>query len=82
MIFRRGKDNARRTRRCCADRGLDGLIRFPVLKVGVVRDIALSGMNEVVLDVDEEVEGVDEEVNASNVKALFWSNSIKRTGDL
>lgn len=62
---------------CCADLGLDGLMRELLAdKVVAVPD------EEKPKSVRKLVLGFEAEANASKVKDLFWSNSIRRRGVL
>lgn len=78
MIFRRGKARVRRTSMCWADLGLDGLIR----ELFDERVVVPEPVEVKPYSVRKLVPGVEADAKASKVKALFWSNSIRRRGFL
>ena len=78
MIFRRGNASVRRTRRCCADFGAEGLISALLDD----RDVVTVPDEENPKSVRNVVPGVVADVKASKVNDLFSSNSMSSNGDL
>lgn len=78
MIFSLGKASVRRTRRCCADLGAEGLMSALLDD----RDVVTAPDEEKPKSVRKVVPGVVADVKASKVNDLFSSNSIRRRGDL